>query len=182
MASQGFEQRQNASRRIVPVKENGPVVGQVEVAADDLHALAVHGPIVIARGHGCLKLLLLDSRPGLQELSNDGLPVPARVRTQEESCQIGAVCAVSRPAAYKVRGWRWRRRGQLALRSAHGAHGRCLNGSTTASSAPAAAWPELFSGAREAFILKFRNTCFVRTHLCLQQGVCIPKAGHLSGF
>ena len=36
---------------ITPIKEDCTVVGKVEAAFDNLHSLAVHGAIVIARSH-----------------------------------------------------------------------------------------------------------------------------------
>jgi hypothetical protein len=44
----------------VPVEKDGAVVRQVERALVDLHALAVHGAIVVACAHRRLKLLTLD--------------------------------------------------------------------------------------------------------------------------
>ena len=60
VAPERLEEWEDARGRIVPVEKDGAVVRQVERALVDLHALAVHGAIVVAGAHRRLKLLTLD--------------------------------------------------------------------------------------------------------------------------
>ena len=55
------------------------VVGEVQAAVNNLHALAIHGAIVIACFDRSVQLRKLDTFPWLQHIIDDGLPVPVSV-------------------------------------------------------------------------------------------------------
>ena len=121
VAAERLEEWQYAGGRVVAVEEDGTVIGEVQLAADDLHALAVHCAIVVARGDGRIQLLGLDALPRKQQLGDDRAPIPTRMCVE----QLRAGCTgCSRWWRQRVGGrrrarphwpslhhrWEWRRR------------------------------------------------------------------------
>ena len=172
MASQRLEERHDARGRVVAVEEDGAVVGQVERAVDDLHALAVHRAVVVARRHARVELRGLDPRPRLQQFLHDRLPVPPAVRRQQRVIGVddeAAAAAASADAGSR----RWRRRrwaiaaGVLAVASLHVAAARRQE--------RVAAWACGGAGrARPA--LQLGQLRFVRLHLLAEQAVGVAEA------
>ena len=98
IAAQRLEDRHDARRRVVPVEEYGAVVCEVERTIIYLHALAVHGAVVVAYGNGAIDLRELDASPWLHHIVHDRAPIPASVSSKQRGVILGGVsCCCHRP-------------------------------------------------------------------------------------